>query len=83
MNNPSFIFVWKVPLFIGEEHAGNVSRAIDNCRKMLPKKLSEEAARHFNNIMRCLSDVPAGVRKALRNYLFMGKVNASVDVAEE
>ena len=45
--------------------------------------MGKEASKHFNNIMQTVSAVPAGVRKAIKNYLFMGEVNATGDVTEE
>ena len=80
---PFCIYVWKVPLHQNsDEHPGNVQRAIESCRAMLPKAVSTEAAKQFNNIMATLLDVPAGVRKALKNILFTGEVNVTGDVSE-
>lgn len=78
---PTCIFIWKVPLCTNDAHPGVVQKTIESCRQQLPKKIAAESLRHFNTIMSTLLDVPAGVRKALTNYLFMGEVNVTGDVA--
>eukprot|EP00956_Cyclotella_meneghiniana_P025644 scaffold53878_cov20-Cyclotella_meneghiniana.AAC.1 len=74
-DTPSCIVVWKVPLAIGDEHVGNVQNAIKNSRLLIPKRIKTEAALRLNNILRGISSVPLGVRKAMTNYLFAGEVN--------
>ena len=80
---PSCICVWKVPIQFGDAYPGNVQKAIENCREMLPRKVAAESLKHFDNLMASLLEVPAGVRNALKNYLFMGEVNVKGDLAED
>ena len=54
------------------QHIGNVAKVLNECREQAPKCMSFEAARHFNSIFLSITDVSAGVRNALRNYLFIG-----------
>eukprot|EP00956_Cyclotella_meneghiniana_P025642 scaffold53876_cov80-Cyclotella_meneghiniana.AAC.5 len=79
---PSCIVVWKVPLAIGDEHVGNVQNAIKNSRLLIPKRINTEAALRLNNILRGISSVPRGVRKAMTNYLFAGEMNIEGDFAD-
>eukprot|EP00956_Cyclotella_meneghiniana_P041453 scaffold227870_cov37-Cyclotella_meneghiniana.AAC.2 len=79
---PSCLFVWKTPMLHGDAHAGNVQLAINECRDILPKKVSAESARHFNNILRGIAKVPAKVRAALTSYLFGGELNVTGDDAD-
>ena len=72
-DNPTCIFVWKTPLFRGEDHAGKVQMTIESCRKILPNRLGEEAMGRFNNLLKGVSDIPADVHKAMCNYLFMAR----------
>jgi hypothetical protein len=74
-NTPSAMFIWKSPFVHGDLHTGNVQRAIDECRDLLPKKLSAESTCCFNNIISCIANVPAKLRDALKDYLFCGELN--------
>ena len=38
---------------------------------------------HFTNLLMGLSEVPAGLRKAMRIYLFIGEVNPNGDIADK
>lgn len=49
---PSCLFIWKAPIVQRDIHAGNVQLAIEQCRELIPKKISAESAKRFNNIMR-------------------------------
>lgn len=62
---------------------GKVIKAIEDCRKVMTKKISQEALKSFNNIMRRIAEVNGGTLKALKNYLFMGEVNAKGDVIDD
>ena len=81
--HPDCICIWKVPTAHGPQHEGKVASAIDLCRNMLPKEMSNEAVRNFNHIMNNISDIPAGVRDALRNYLFVGVPDPDSAIADE
>lgn len=81
-NSPSCIVVWKVPLAIGDNHAGKVQRAMDQSRHLIPKKIKSEAAHRLNNMLRGISSIPRAVRKAMANYLFTGEVNIKGNMAE-
>lgn len=82
-NNPDCIFIWKVPAVRGPQHDGRTASTIDKCREMAPKLMGYEAVRHFNTILKNIADVPAPVRDALRNYLFVGDPNPNESIAEE
>ena len=71
-SNPNIIFVWKVPAIHGLQHVGNVARVVTECREAIPKKMGEEAIRHFNTIIDGATNLPTQAREALRNYLFLG-----------
>ena len=75
--------LWNVPLKNDETHAGMVQKAVDKCREKLPKVMTDASARHFDNIMSSVSDVPSGVRKAIKEYLFMGEANMEGVIADE
>jgi len=82
--NPACIFVWKVPIVPDKgTHTGDVQQAVDECRQRCPKLLSAESVRRVNNILRKITDVPAGVRKALTNYLFKGETDAHGEIPNE
>lgn len=82
--NPDCIFVWKVPAVHPSQHAVKVAMAIDKCREMAPKQMSQEAVRHYNNIMDNVSiDIPAGAKVALRNYIFCGDPTPEECIADE
>ena len=81
-DTPSCIVVWKVPLANGDEHAGNVQKAIEKSRLLIPKKISADAAFRLNNILRGISSVPLAMRKAMTNYLFAGEVNVKGKIAD-
>jgi len=77
------LFVWKVPSVYGALHAGRVAKVIDDCREMLPKKISAEVERQFNAMMDGIADLPAKARDALRNLLFIGDPNPDNSVADK
>ena len=81
--NPSCLCLWKVPLKNDETHAGMAQKVVDKCREKLPKVMTDASARHFDNIMSSVSDVPSGVRKAIKEYLFMGEANMKGVIADE
>ncbi len=83
MNNPSCLYIWKCPMYHGAEHIGKVQAVIQSCRSSMPKDMSKESAKHFNHIMRHISSISVPVRKALKNYLFLGDTNPRGDIAEE
>jgi hypothetical protein len=74
-NDPSCLFVWKVPIVHGELHAGSVQKAVEECREMLPRKQSAESILRFNNILSGIAKVPTKVRWAMTEYLFNGESN--------
>ena len=81
--NPDCIFIWKVPAVHGPQHDGKVALAIDTCRKMAPMQMEREAVKHFNTIIDNVANLPAGVRDALRNYLFCGDPDPDESIADE
>ena len=82
--NPDCIFVWKVPPVHTSQHAVKVAITIDMCRGMAPTQMSQEAVRHYNNIMDHVSiDIPAGAKVALRNYIFCGDPTPDECIADE
>jgi len=81
--NPDYIFVWKVPFSNGDNHVGNVAKAIIECQKMAPKQMGREAVRHFDAIITQISEIPVGARDALRNYLFFGDPNPDNSIADD
>ena len=80
---PNCLFVFKVPALHGAAHAGNVAKAIAQCREMAPKMMGREALRHFNAVVCNISEVPKGAREALRNYLFCGDPNPDDTIEDE
>ena len=81
--NPDCIFVWKVPYVHGDDHAGNVAKAIIECQQAAPKQMACEAVRHFDSIISRITDIPLGAREALRNYLFVGDPDPNKKIADE
>lgn len=77
------LFVWKVPSVYGAQHAGRVAKVIDDCREMLPKKISAEVERQFNAMIDGIADLPAKARDALRNLLFVGDPNPDNSIADK
>ena len=78
-DNPSCIFIWRIPTVRGPQHDGNVARAITRCREEAPKKMSAEAIKHFNIIFNQVSQVSAKVRDALREYLYKGMTGSNIE----
>jgi hypothetical protein len=83
--NPDCIFLWKVPpqSCHCSDHAGQVAKAIAQCQKAAPSEMSKEAVTHFNRIITLISDVPSSVKKALRNFIFLGDAGADGAVGNE
>ena len=80
---PASLCVWKVPLFKDGQSEGKVAKAIEDCRKEMPKKISKESWKCLNNIIKGLANPNADTMKALKNYLFMGEVNVKGREADE
>ena len=80
---PAYLCVWKVPLVSDGQSEGKVAKAIADCRKVMPKRISKEALKCFNNIIKGIAEVDSGTLQALTNYLFMGEVNAKGNLANE
>ena len=68
--NPDCIFVWKVPSIHPQDHAGQIARAINECRKQVLKYLGQEMAVHFDRIIIGISILNPKVKKVLRSYIF-------------
>jgi len=81
--NPDYIFVWKVPAIHGQQHVGEVAKAIMHCREMAPKAIAKESVKHFNAIIDRTTGLPAGARKALCNYIFCGNPNPNDLIADD
>ena len=80
---PSYLYVWKVPLFKDTQSEGHVAKAIEDCRKEMPNKISKESWKCLNNIIKGLANPSVETMKALKNYLFMGEVHAEGHLADE
>ena len=62
---------------------GMTVKAIDECKKIMPKVISKECRKCFNNIINGVAKIDAQLKKALMNYLFMGEVDATGDIAND
>ena len=82
-NYPSSLFIWKVPLVNGPDHQGNVLKAIEDCRELMPKKIRASARRQLNNILNGVTKLDQTARKAIINLLYMGETNITGDLAKE
>ena len=69
------VFVWKVPIVFSPCHTGRSAAVMDKCQEIAPNEISRELVTHFNLMMDQISDISSSVRDAMRNYLFLGKVN--------
>ena len=81
--SPSCVVVWKVPYVCGDDHSGNVQRAMQDSRQLIPKRIITEAARHLNEVLNVVADVPAAVRKVIANYVFGGEVNLVSHISDK
>ena len=81
--NPDHVFVWKVPAIHGQQHAGEVAKAITRCREMAPKQIAKESVKHFNAIIDRTTGLPAGAREALCDYIFCVNPNPNDLIADD
>lgn len=82
-NDPASLFVWKVPGIQDAQHAGKVAKAINECKEMAPKKLSAEAIKHADAILKGITVLSSEARTAVRNFLFLGNPDPDDKVADE
>ncbi|KAL7552225.1 hypothetical protein ACHAWF_016995 [Thalassiosira exigua] len=75
-----------VPIFLKDEDMGIVEDAFEREGGTKTLEASERALYRQDfkkKLAKGLDGVPAGVRKAMRNYLFMGEVNPTGELADE
>eukprot|EP00984_Skeletonema_dohrnii_P019673 scaffold9466_cov85-Skeletonema_dohrnii-CCMP3373.AAC.1 len=82
-NDPDSLFVWKVPFIHNAQHAGRVAKAINECKEMAPKKMSLEAMKHTDTILKGITDLSAEARAAVRNFLYLGDPDPDDKIADE
>lgn len=75
--NPDCVFVWKVPAVKPPDHIGQEMGTIETFRQQIPKRFGQESFAHFNRIISGISNVNGKVKKALRNYIFLGDANCN------
>ncbi len=80
---PDSLFVWKVPFIQDEHHAGRVAKVIAECREAAPKKVSSEAMKNADTILKGITNLSATARAAVRNYLFLGEADPDDKIADE
>ncbi len=82
-NDPDSLFVWKVPTVHDAQHAGKVAKVIGQCKEMAPKKMSAEAIKHADSILKGITNISADARTAVRNFLFLGDPDPDDKLADD